>query len=105
MKNFLKIVISLLFMTVVLGAQAQDSTVTGQKEQIKKQENGREFVDNNGNGIDDRVEMDRQNEGKRGNGRRDVFIDNDGDGISDGREGDIMGRGSSRKRNQAKGKK
>lgn len=47
------------------------------------------FIDENGNGIDDRLEK----KGKRDRHSRDRFIDNDGDGICDGRESGLGFRG------------
>ncbi len=44
------------------------------------------MIDENGNGIDDRLERARRGKGRHGRDR-DVFIDEDGDGICDGRGG------------------
>jgi hypothetical protein len=43
-------------------------------------------VDENANGIDDRLEGRGKKKGKIGARGRDMFIDTDGDGICDGRE-------------------
>ena len=104
MKKIMMSVVPLLFMVSMLNAQQPDSTNVGQKAKTDKPGNESEFVDNNSNGIDDRLERERQNEEKRGNRRRDHFVDKDGDGISDNREGDIMGRGGSGQR-KSKGRK
>ena len=98
-----KIIINLLLVSFVLlllssigWTQSQDSTKQTTKVKIdstiktekksakidttKKQK----FVDENGNGIDDRLEA-KKGKGKR-KGKRDKFIDQNGDGICDGRE-------------------
>jgi hypothetical protein len=51
---------------------------------------GKHFVDENGDGIDDRLEAKGNNMRRRG---KDRFIDEDGDGICDGRERGIGFRG------------
>ncbi len=116
MKNLI-IIAGMLFLSGTVFAQAPDSgktaapkTPAGQEsrrkaaqpaaagqqkpEQAQKTNqlaNPEEFVDLNGNGIDDRLEQGRTPEGK-GKGRqmrKDRFIDLDGDGICDGRESGI----------------
>jgi hypothetical protein len=69
-------------------AQARDTTAAArtqeqQRERLRAGQSG--FRDENGNGIDDRLE--RQVTGK--GSKKDRFIDADGDGICDGRAGGL----------------
>lgn len=57
-------------------AQASDTTTAGSRHQKRL---GQKFVDENGDGIDDRLQGARMRRGK------DRFIDLDGDGICDDR--------------------
>jgi len=51
------------------------------------------WIDENSNGIDDRLEKEKPKDGDvRPKRKRDHFIDNDGDGISDNRVDDLMNR-------------
>jgi hypothetical protein len=59
-------------------AAADSSTKTGEKQKFRHDK----FHDENGNGIDDRLEMPGKGRGRG----RDKFVDADGDGICDGRE-------------------
>ncbi len=52
------------------------------------------FIDENGNGLDDRMEMTRWRNRQR---NRDIFIDEDGDGICDGRNDKLRRHRSARK--------
>ncbi len=70
--------------------QQQKSIV---KAKVMQQQKLADFVDANGNGIDDRVEngtLKGKNGKMKGKGpRKDRFIDLDGDGICDGKESAI----------------
>lgn len=61
------------------------------------------FIDNNANGIDDRLEFAKGKQGK--NRKRDKFIDLNGDGICDGRESALGLKKTLRKRKGRGGKK
>lgn len=68
--------------------QSRDSAATSrgsdqQRERVRAGQEG--FRDENGNGVDDRIE--RQGIGK--STRKDRFVDADGDGICDGRAGGL----------------
>lgn len=84
----------MIFAVSLLGQSADSSKSTRMNE--KKIENNAgddrpEFVDLNGDGIDDRIgeESGMHRYGKEGKGRKDRFIDADGDGICDGKESGI----------------
>lgn len=69
--------------------QARDTTAAAQRREQTREQNGpglRGFRDENGNGLDDRIEV-------RGTGKgmnsKDRFIDADGDGICDTRAGGL----------------
>lgn len=85
MKQFYKI----LLLTVVLGsfvfAQGSSDTLVDKKN--KDVDKTKTFIDENADGIDDRLEK-QVGEGKRKR-LRDRFIDLDGDGICDGRSGGV----------------
>ncbi len=85
MKNFINILI-LLFLLGSL-AFAQISSDTSNNKKIKEIEKNKNFIDENANGIDDRIEK-QTGEGKQKR-MRDRFIDTDGDGICDGRSGGV----------------
>lgn len=59
-------------------AAADSSTKAGEKQKPRQGK----FRDENGNGVDDRLEMPGKGRGRD----RDKFVDADGDGICDGRE-------------------
>ncbi|MCC6398997.1 MAG: hypothetical protein IT282_18430 [Bacteroidetes bacterium] len=88
----------MLFVPQLLGAQTQPDS-TANRERLQKREKMK-FIDENGDGIDDRL-------GRTGAGRqrgKDRFIDADGDGICDdranglgfryGKTGTGLGKGS-----------
>jgi len=56
------------------------------------------FIDQNANGIDDRLEAEQTGKGKGKGQPRDRFVDADGDGICDGKESAIGLRKLFRKR-------
>lgn len=74
---------------VLLGsfASAQISSDTSSIKKVKETEKNKNFLDENANGVDDRLEK-QQGEGKQKR-MRDRFIDLDGDGICDGRSGGV----------------
>lgn len=65
-------------------------------EQPQKELQG--FIDQNANGIDDRLEANQASKGKGKGQPRDRFVDADGDGICDGKESAIGLRKLFRKR-------
>lgn len=69
-------------------SQSRDTTAAArsaeqQRERVRAGQEG--FRDENGNGIDDRIER----QGKGQGARKDRFVDADGDGICDGRAGGL----------------
>ena len=81
---FAVLLFAILIPTASFGQVGADSSKTDSVSQQTKQ-----FVDENGNGIDDRME----GKGKRMQRGKARFIDNDGDGICDGRESGLGFRG------------
>ena len=63
------------------------------------------FVDNNTNGIDDRLELAKGKQERNRNRKRDKFIDLNGDGICDGRESALGLKKTIRNRKGRGGKK
>ncbi len=126
MKYAAIVFLTIIFSVQLMHGQSTDSTAAKEKkekkqEQVEKQKSGSDdkgekvgdnsgdqssgeklegFVDNNGNGIDDRLEAGkggkRKMKGQKGN--KDRFIDADGDGICDGNESAIGLRKIYRKR-------
>lgn len=84
MKTILLIAVALLLWTDPLPAQTKSDSTTGRVEKL---------IDENANGIDDRLEGKGGKKGKRRARGRDRFIDADGDGICDGRETGLGFRG------------
>jgi len=69
----------LIFAAPLLMAQTQQDTTASRERQQERV--GQKFVDENGDGIDDRLAR-----GPKGNQRgKDRFVDEDGDGICDNR--------------------
>ena len=72
-------------------SQSRDTTAAArtteqQRERVRTGQGGQgTFRDENGNGIDDRIER----QGKGQGARKDRFVDADGDGICDGRAGGL----------------
>jgi hypothetical protein len=99
MKHFIKI----LMLLVLLGsfASAQISSDSSSMKKNKETEKNKEFIDENANGVDDKVEK-QSGEGKQKR-MRDRFIDLDGDGICDGRSGGIGLRMQHGKQQQSQG--
>ncbi|MBE0644697.1 MAG: hypothetical protein IH600_11505 [Bacteroidetes bacterium] len=104
--------IALALSTSPLFAQDKPESKTtdaGKQAQIQQQKDRPTFVDENGDGLDDRINKDEQIGGStNGQGRqlrqhrRDHFIDQDGDGINDDRcSGTGLRQG--RRRGAAKG--
>lgn len=80
--------LAMLLLSQAVFAQSRDTTAAArtqeqQRERLRAGQSG--FRDENGNGIDDRLE--RQATGK--GSKKDRFIDADGDGICDGRAGGL----------------
>ena len=111
MKSYTKYISIIIFLlSLSLNGMSQDSTSTGKQEksppveteQIQPTDQTKvpkaDFIDNNGNGIDDREENQKK--------KVDRFIDLDGDGINDGEESAIGLKKAFqiRKRQQQKGK-
>ena len=84
----------------------QSTEQVGHQQQEKEQSEGEQvsrkdlqgFVDQNANGIDDRLEGGQNGKGKGKGQPRDRFVDTDGDGICDGKESAIGLRKLFRKR-------
>jgi hypothetical protein len=85
MKHLTKILMLLVLLSSFAFTQSSIDTLSNKK--IKETEINKEFIDENANGIDDRVEK-KLGEGKQKR-VRDRFIDLDGDGICDGRSGGV----------------
>lgn len=85
----MKLLIPIFLFVIVLSAPAfgQSATDSLKADMISQPVKG--FVDENGDGIDDRLE----GKGKRLQRGKARFIDNDGDGICDGRESGLGFRG------------
>jgi hypothetical protein len=94
-------IILFLASTNIVFAQTSDTTdIDINKKQIKKFKG---FIDEDGNGIDDRMEKMMLDQKGHHKGMMDYFIDEDGDGINDNRCSGIgMMKG---KRKQYRGKK
>jgi len=120
------LILSLVICFVPFAVSAQSSDSTQAKTQEKKQETTKQtdqkgaentpsdddrkaspeisekdlkgFIDQNANGIDDRIESRQIGKGKGKGQPRDRFIDADGDGICDGKESAIGLRKLFRKR-------
>ncbi len=130
MKNLIYVLITVFLLASAVFAQSNDSTKTEkakeqvkteaqqkdqeqQKEQSEKQEQEQKqqklegFVDQNGNGIDDRLEQGKNGAGygKGKKGQKDRFIDLDGDGICDGKESAVGLRKMYQRRKGQAGKK
>lgn len=83
MKHLTKILILMVLLGSFAFAQGSSDTLSNKK--MKETEKNKDFIDENANGVDDRMEKQR-GEGKQKR-MRDRFIDLDGDGICDGRSG------------------
>ena len=130
MKNSIYVLITVFLLSGAVFAQGNDSTKTEKvKEQVKtetqqknqeqqqehsekqdqeqKQQKLEGFVDQNGNGIDDRLEQGKigKGYGKGKKGQKDRFIDLDGDGICDGKESAVGLRKMYQRRKGQAGKK
>lgn len=92
----------LVLISVLAGAQSSsDTTAEKQKKEVDRKI---DFLDENANGVDDRMEQ-QQGIGKQKR-MRDRFIDIDGDGICDGRQGGVGIRSrQGEKQNKQGGKK
>ncbi|RCK73346.1 MAG: hypothetical protein IGBAC_0192 [Ignavibacteriae bacterium] len=85
MKQLLKIMLMLVLLSGLSFAQSQsDSLKDNKSQEIEKKS---DFIDENANGVDDRIEK-QQGVGKQKR-LRDRFVDLDGDGICDGRSGGV----------------
>ncbi len=78
----------LAVLPAVAFSQSRDTTAAArsaeqQRDRVRAGQGG--FRDENGNGIDDRIER----QGKGQGARKDRFVDADGDGICDGRAGGL----------------
>jgi len=80
----LLMLVSIVWFTPSVKAQTQDTTANRHRQERTITPQG-SFRDENGNGIDDRVERRRQGQ----DSRKDRFVDADGDGICDGRVGGL----------------
>jgi hypothetical protein len=87
--------------------EAQQKEQKQQQEQEQKEQKLEGFIDQNGNGIDDRLEQgkDGKGYGKGKKGQKDRFIDLDGDGICDGKESAVGLRKMYQRRKGQAGKK
>jgi Ni/Co efflux regulator RcnB len=105
----MKTLITVFAFTVLLSVASLGQTAPDTMKMQRQQHQQKGFVDQNGDGINDRRQQ-RQGKMKR---RTDRFIDADGDGIRDGREcglglrrGPAAGKGSGKQNGkQAKGGK
>lgn len=80
-----KILIALFFLsTLSLGQNANDTITDKKSKEIEKKS---DFIDENANGIDDKIENLQTN--RKQKRLRDKFIDLDGDGICDTRQGGV----------------
>lgn len=85
MNSLIKI-LTILILCVTIGI-AQNSSDTAADRKEKEIEKKSAFIDENANGVDDRLEQ-KQKAGKQKR-MRDRFVDLDGDGICDGRQSGI----------------
>lgn len=85
MNNLMIILMALLLLSTM--ALAQSSTDTTGDKKVKEIDKKSDFIDENANGVDDRMEQ-QQGVGKQRR-MRDRFVDLDGDGICDGRQGGV----------------
>lgn len=85
----MKILIPIFLFAVILSTPAVGQSVVDSSRTDTISHHVKGFVDENGDGIDDRLE----GKGKRLQRGTARFIDNDGDGICDGRESGLGFRG------------
>jgi len=78
------LIVTIFWSTVSVQAQTQDTSANRHRQERSVASEGA-FRDENGNGIDDRVERRGQAQGSK----KDRFVDADGDGICDGRVGGL----------------
>ncbi|MBP1657285.1 MAG: hypothetical protein H6Q31_1886 [Bacteroidetes bacterium] len=100
--SHLFLLVPALWLTSSLQAQTQDTTANRERQERNVAPHGA-FRDENGDGIDDRIE--RRGKGK--GAKKDRFVDADGDGICDERTGGLgfrRGAGAAGQAGSAAGK-